>query len=643
VQAPQNPWAVVSTKPVTDDQWRVVSSKPVTPTQAPPPEEPSFGAQLWDSVSRFGSRLGHDVVDPFIEVGKRSVERIKKNDPKDAVVGGPVAAAIGGYGLDLGKGILQAQGDEFTKARAAYDKGDHGKAALHTLAYLAPIIGPMLDQWATQTGEGKGPEVAADMTAMFALPEAAKMLPSAVRVGKLSSLNPAEAEAIAAAQKAGVPIDAGTATGNSAIKAIQKSAEKVSVLGSKAGATGEQATQRGFANLGEQLAAKANAGGRATTLEQAGDTVASSVKKAAAKKGQQADTAYSALRGMATPGVDLTVVQDKLRPIYEQLKREQEIAPQQGATARATIALDRLMNVGADTQWGVGQTSRVKPGIVPLSVADGALGELKSILRKVGDSEPWSKGDGVLRATVDALDGEVMKAAEGAGPDAVKALKQGRASTVLRHEALDIVDGLSTEPVKTVRALTSAKDSGISQLRSVEKYAPEAMPEIGRAYLEDLLGRATSEGGFKGADGLMADWQKLGTATKRTLFKDALTKDPAYLKDLDNFFLAAKRALNNPNPSGSGYQIAATMHAANLGTGIVNPTHWLLSGLAEAGGLTVSKMLRSPAVVKALTRGLNVPVGSATARAAATSALVRALKTEGLPVPQFAGGSKDKE
>ena len=77
---------------------------------------------------------------------------------------------------------------------------------------------------------------------------------------------------------------------------------------------------------------------------------------------------------------------------------------------------------------------------------------------------------------------------------------------------------------------------------------PRRLPQVGRAFLEELLQKATAEGGFERAAGLQADWQRLGPETKRLLFRD-----PAHIKDLDNFFLLAKKMGENPNPSGSGF------------------------------------------------------------------------------------------
>lgn len=108
--------------------------------------------QAIDQVSRFGSKLASNLVAPIAH-------------PIDAMIG------LGNLPGDL----LHAQGEEYTKAKDAYSSGDKGKAALHTLAYLLPVIGPMLDNYIDRTKNGQGPEVAADITTMFAAPKLSSM------------------------------------------------------------------------------------------------------------------------------------------------------------------------------------------------------------------------------------------------------------------------------------------------------------------------------------------------------------------------------------------------------------------------------------------------------------------------------------
>jgi hypothetical protein len=81
--------------------------------------------------------------------------------------------------------------------------------------------------------------------------------------------------------------------------------------------------------------------------------------------------------------------------------------------------------------------------------------------------------------------------------------------------------------------------------------------------------------------------------TKKLLFKD-----PALVREMDNFFLLAKKAAENPNSSGT----ASVLTALNVGSGVVT--------------YPLAKLFYSPRGVRLLTRALSLPVGSKAASAA---------------------------
>lgn len=191
-----------------------------------------------------------------------------------------------------------------------------------------------------------------------------------------------------------------------------------------------------------------------------------------------------------------------------------------------------------------------------------------------------------------------------AGAEALGALNRGRAATVAKYEARGVLDELpkkGAEPRQVFDAATWANDAGIERLRRLAAQAPEAMPRLGRAYLEDVLGTQTVEGLKKGA-GMFAKWEKLGPETKKLLFKN-----PALIQDLDRFFRLAKRAADNPNPSGSA--LVGSM-VAGVGYAFTDPVHGVPL-LIGAGAL--SKLLHSPAALRALSEGLTVPLGKGAA------------------------------
>lgn len=273
--------------------------------------------------------------------------------------------------------------------------------------------------------------------------------------------------------------------------------------------------------------------------------------------------------------VDLTASKKVLGPLYDRLKREAELVPLQGDKGRALVALDRLM---------------AGPDQAPLSVVDAALGDLKSMAR-ADIPELRTQGQGTAAAAVKTLDNAVRMVAAKAGPKVLQALEQGRAATTAKYQVADVFKELSAEPVKVFRQMTAPRDSGIALLRRVQEVAPERMPELARATLEDMLGLATERGGFDHADKLYADWHKLGPETKKALFGT-----PEQVQALDRFFLLAKRLSENPNPSGTAH----TLSVMNFGS---QPLTW---GLA--------KLLYTPRGVKALTKLMDVQVKASAGR-----------------------------
>ena len=291
--------------------------------------------------------------------------------------------------------------------------------------------------------------------------------------------------------------------------------------------------------------------------------------------------------------VDLTSAKESLRPILDRLNRKRELTGSlMGAEGRAAVALDALVN---------------GPDFAPLSVVDAALGDIKALARGADMPELRNTGQGIAAQAVKDLDALVQLRAEAEGPELLEALQRGRAATVAKWSAAEVRDALNAEPVRTFKALTAQKDSGIERLREVAKLAPEALPKVGRAVLDDMVERATAEGGFQSGLRLAAEWDKLGPSTKALLYPEAPLR-----ADLDRFFLLVKRMAENPNPSGTAATALVSMQGAGL---VVNPA----AGAASIiGGAVLSSALRNQRVVRLLMEGMKTPARAPRARVLAS-------------------------
>lgn len=561
-----------------------------------------------------------------------------------------------------------AQGSLFQKAEQSYKNGDYLTAANQMKNYLIPIIGPRLEQSEDAARKGqyaKSLGVVADIGLQTALPAMAGKVTGASRAVLSGNPNPLEASAVRFGEANSVPIDAGTATGSQFVKNLQANAGNT-LLGSGPVEAAQRGQSAALERVGGNLTRQTNPTMQASGVGPNGPvtmpgppmspvTAGEGVTAAFTKKIQdlhkQATTAYDRLRTLeqqrATPtqvgtrtgsfadgidesgrflqgpeiadpanqhlgvpravpvtqnmvAVDLAATKASLRPMYDRLMRESKLVPLQGGKGRALTAIDRLMN---------------GPDVAPLSDVDEALGDLKAMARGADMPELRTGGQAAAANAVKQLDARVRAAAAKAGPDVLKALEDGRAATTRKYAVADAMDLLSDGgPVQVYKQLTANKDLGLVKLRAVQKVAPEQLPNVARAYLEDAMDLATEKGGFDHADKLFADWQKLGGQTKQMLFPKA-----GQVQALDDFFLLAKKLKENPNPSGT----ARVINATNV--------------LASIPGYALAKMLYAPKAVRALTTGMRISVNAApAARAAAMTQVVRAAQEAGIALPAAA-------
>jgi hypothetical protein len=260
------------------------------------------------------------------------------------------------------------------------------------------------------------------------------------------------------------------------------------------------------------------------------------------------------------------------------------------------------------------------PEFLPASVVDLDLSAIKAVQR--GDS---GLSHMLSSRAVSTLEAELQKAVAQGGKPAQDALAAGRAATISKVAAKTLREQLRDEPVQVFQQVTWRQDAGIDRLKELAREAPDALPQMGRAYLDDLVDIATREGGFDRARTLQNRWADLGNQTKTLLFPNA-----GHRADLDRFFLLAKQIGTTPNPSGTG-------HIASLLTqGGLLITEPITGGTMVVSGGVLSALLHSPAAVKALTTGLRVPIGGNRQAAVATFAVLQ----QAIQQAQASGGSQ---
>lgn len=583
----------------------------------------SAGEQTWEGIKEFGRGINPL---PMIEgVGKALIPQF---------IGEP---------LGLGKtgpiNVLQAD------MKARNELYNTSTTPVESAEAFVPFVGPALAERGRQMergewGKGVGGSLAIGTT--LAAPQAAANLRIPVPAVSRNT-NPVEQGAIAFAEREGIPVDAATASGSRAVGVVQKRATDSLGGAGTANAFKDQQTAA-LTAAGNKLAERSNASrtgrpGQPVDTVRAGEAVNARLEGRINAQARIADSAYGELRALEqqatqrianAPGggvrapttatkpftnvplaVDVNASKAALKPLYTQLLRESELGiPMQGGKGRTLAALDGLMK---------------GPDVAPLSVVDSQLGDLKAMARTDDLPALRTQGQATAAQAVKGLERQVTAAAQAAGPDVYAALQRGRQATIGKYETAAVRDTLADEPAQIARQLTTGKDINLDRLRAVAQQAPRDIPKVTRAYLESLMDTATAEGKFSHTDKLYAEWQKLGPESKAILFRG----DRALIKDLDNFFLLAKRVGENPNPSGT----ATTLTALNVGTMLAT--------------YPIAKLLYSRRGVQALTRGIAIgmsPRATAAAKAGAMAELSKlAQENAGGLVPATASDSSAQE
>ncbi len=515
--------------------------------------------------------------------------------------------------------ILDAQNHVKAGADEAWAKGDYTTAVRKYMDWLIPLVGPIADEQADNLQKGdywKGAGglagLATSMLAPEVLPAVRARIPSIPVVPKFFSrtTNPVEASAVALGEREGIPMDLGTVTGSPAARNMQKRLE-----GTIGGAAPTQAFQAekdlGLTRTGQKFANQVSP--TPATAESAGAAMRGAVESHIRTLDSTADAAYSQMRAIeqANPSVmqvNVAATKAGLQSIYDQLLRESELVPLQGGKARALTALDRLMK---------------GPDMVPVSLAEKALSDFKALSRGTeAMPELRTAGQGVSGQAVQQLQAQIDAAAQRGGQPALDALRKGRSATREKYAVADVLDALNSKDVGAFNQVTSRKDTAIAQLRTLKQIAPNAIPVVARAWLDDALATATQEGTFAHTDKLYADWQRMGDATKETLFGAQMTKN------LDDFFKLAKDLGKNPNPSGTANVLGFNTAQA----------------LAYLPSKYLTKMLYNPAAIKILTQGLRIGGKTGTVfikEAARVAGVADWLRPTSEAAAKMASGSQD--
>lgn len=222
------------------------------------------------------------------------------------------------------RNMLRAQGALYDKGKAAAAQGDYITAARHLVDWLIPVLGPALDDAADDMQAGRpwsGMGKTLGIGAQIAAPKAIERV-SRVKLPAVSkNSNALEAEAMAFAQREGIPVDAGVATGNAFLRGTQALADRTpigAVVAEKARGARAEALRSTGGRLAERVYPEA------VTPETAGQSVRESVQRTRDAFGAEANTAYDRLRDIERSTVEEVPVEQNGVPQRAKMGMQRE-------------------------------------------------------------------------------------------------------------------------------------------------------------------------------------------------------------------------------------------------------------------------------------------------------------------------------
>jgi hypothetical protein len=303
---------------------------------------------------------------------------------------------------------------------------------------------------------------------------------------------------------------------------------------------------------------------------------------------------------LETP-VTLAPIRSQLKSVYEDLQRTFPEARR--ANSPAFRALDEFMRSD-------------KPQMNAMDF-DKFLSAVKSITRDGSSQYLTSQSQGLAKQVIRAGESEFQKAIQGAGPNVADKLDRARKAVREYHDTADFLGDLQSEPAALYSNLVTGGDRVRDTLTYLNRTAPNSIRTVARTFLEEMMDKATREGGWGRSAGVLADWNRLGPGTKQILFGQAATES------LDDFLLAAKK-LTPVVGSPTADRLSALMSYGDIGVAISEfvggsmAGHPTLGALAAGGTLLKTRM--QPAILARLSfkpkgaallkQAITVPVNS---------------------------------
>lgn len=492
--------------------------------------------------------------------------------------------------VDTARAMLPAVGHPLQTIQDIINAPSTSESAGRALSSIVPLFGPMARGAAEQMGSGDIAGSLGTLVGGLAGPKAVKYLGDAAKIRLRPRLNPVQAQAVSAADQAGMPVDLATRLGTRASKFAKATVDSLPIVGGR-GADFDRALDLSLTQTINRFAG--------VSKIKAGEATSGALKATVDNLQSQANQAYEAIRSSKPTQVQVgtqevpdirgvTTYGTKTVPVMKSLVAPTDVKVPKAYAAKLVAEIEKeIPLVQRDASPGLTALKQIAnmDDFVDVSTADSALSELKGIARDFKSSNfrdipaLRTRSQGIAASLIKPMSQAVDDAANAAGVKGL--LDHGRDLVRTKWKVADALDDLSQEPVRLVESLTTSGDRSINSLKTIQQYTPVAVPAIGRSVIEGILTEATKEGGFK-ADRALATWTKLGKETKSALFG---MKDAQEIGDILQF---AKMAKENVNPSGTMKMATTTGGMLALGT------HPVSTVIGYVGADALARAIYSP-------------------------------------------------
>lgn len=516
-----------------------------------------FGSSLWDQVAplvpgtKQATAAGQGMIDM---VTHNPIDTARAMGAQTSGIAGDVADAFRGgrYGESVARLPGVAANLVLPGVGAAYNKA----VTQATTGDVSGSLGASLGVAANAAIGSKMPQAAEGLT----------NLPTSLRRMMPNVNNPVQESALQWAENKGIPLSVGQRSGQTGIQRVEQTLPNMPGAATKAQdfyRSQEGAIARTGSDVAQQLspittneygagqAVNARLQQRIARVKGQSDNLYNQVRAGAAKNQQmvQVGTTTSPIvspsgQAIQTPitatidsPIDLNVQRAQLQPVWDDINRLMPEARK--ASSPAYSALSNLMT-SKDTQ-------------ISAMDFDKYLGAVKALSRDGTSPYLTNQSQALARKIITGGEQQLNQALATADPTLPQTLRSARNTVKSYYATADLLDDINNtnqEPGVLFDNLTRGGDRVVGTLKDLSKVAPKEMATVGRVFMEDLLNKATKEGGFTRAPGIMAQWDKLGPETKALLFGPQT-------QDIDQFMIAAKALTKNLNPSGTASKLAA--------------------------------------------------------------------------------------